>query len=84
MCVGGGVLLCPRDPPRAPLSPGGPGKTGGTRVQPPLRRGGRRSVPSKPHGASPWGAPLEALRWNPPLLAEILITSWFPTQNLLT
>ena len=31
-----------------------------------------------------WGAPLEALRWNPPLLAEILITSWFPTQNLLT
>ena len=31
-----------------------------------------------------WGAPLEALRWIPPLLAEILTTSWFPTQNLLT
>ena len=28
-----------------------------------------------------WGAPLEALRWNPPLLAETLITSWFPTQK---
>ena len=35
-------------------------------------------------GLHVWGAPLEALRWNPPLLAEILITSWFPTQNLLT
>ena len=33
---------------------------------------------------SSWSAPLEALRWNPPLLAEILITSWFPTQNPLT